>query len=354
VQPLATVPWMSGDRPRSAADPRWPGTDWDVGPPQEDVDTESLDRIVATMRSQPAALGQTLALVAVHRGEIVAEMYGPECNAATTFISWSMAKSVTHALLGLLVGDGQLEVHAPAPVPAWADDARGAITTQDLLEMSSGLHFVEDYVDDRVSNVIEMLFGPRPSDHAAYAAAFPLDHPPGTVWNYSSGTTNILARIAGDIVGGGREGMETFLARRLFGALGMASAQPKFDDAGTFVGSSYVYATARDFARFGYLYLRDGVWDGGRILPASWVDHARTPVRTVVAADERHGYGAHWWHWNRDPSTLAATGYEGQRTIVSPARDLVVVRLGKSPTDLQPAVDVLLDELLECFPDDSS
>ena len=134
------------------------------------------------------------------------------------------------------------------------------------------------------------------------------------MWNYSSGTTNIVARIAGDVVGGGADSMRTFLQDRLFGPLGMASASPRFDDAGTFIGSSFLYATAQDFARFGYLYLRDGTWDGARLLPEGWVDHARAPV--PVPATEEFGYGAHWWLWREYPGAFAAHGYEGQYVIV--------------------------------------
>ena len=198
--------------------------------------------------------------------------------------------------------------------------------------MRSGLEFVEDYVDDSVSHCIEMLYGAGQDDMAAYAAALPLLHPPGTVWNYSSGTTNIVARIVGDAVGGGRDGMERLLTERLFGPAGMSSAQPKFDTAGTFVGSSYVYATARDFARFGQLYLDDGVVDGRRILPVGWTDHARAPVS--FDDESGFGYGRQWWLWPQFEGSLACHGYEGQYTVVAPDRDLVVVHLGKSPIEV--------------------
>ena len=319
--------------------------------PPAAVDRGRLDDLLDRAMDDVDTLGLSLAIVVVRGGRIVAERYGGETDAASTLISWSMAKSITHALIGLLAGDGALDVVGRAPVDAWAYDDRAEITIQHLLEMTSGLQFVEDYVDAGVSDVIEMLFGAGVDDHAAFAAAFPLAVPPGTVWNYSSGTSNILARIAGDAVGGGREGMERYLRDRLFGPLGMTSATPKFDSAGTFVGSSYVYATARDFARFGSLYLRDGEWDGRRILPAGWVAHAATPMRAPLPDDERHGYGAHWWSWRRDPRTLAALGYEGQRTIVGLDRDLVVVRLGKSSADDHvPALDDVLDEIVRCFP----
>ncbi|MGD9703247.1 MAG: serine hydrolase domain-containing protein [Acidimicrobiia bacterium] len=328
----------------------WPGADWDHADISDAVDADRLDTLLDRCLAGTDEFGLTLALVVVHGGRIVRERYGPDTGADTTLISWSMAKSITHALVGLLVEDGRLDLRAPAPIGAWAYDERASITLQHLLEMTSGLEFVEDYEDAGVSHVIEMLFGSGSDDHAAYASAFPAVAPPGRVWNYSSGTSNIIAKIAGDAIGGGRDGTEKYLRERLFRPLGMSSASVKFDTAGTFVGSSYVYATARDFARFGYLYLRDGWWDGRRLLPAGWVDHAATPVPAPIPDDERHGYGAHWWLWRRDPRTLAALGYEGQRTIVPRDRDLVVVRLGTSAAERYPALDGVLDEIVRCFP----
>jgi CubicO group peptidase (beta-lactamase class C family) len=304
--------------------------------------------IIERMLEQPPGLGLTLAIVAVHGGRVVLEGYGPDTTADTTLISWSTAKSITHAVVGLLAGDGRLAVDAPAPVAEWAGDERSHITLQHLLEMRPGLRFAEEYVDADASDVIEMLFGAGQHDVAAFAASFPLDHPPGTVWNYSSGTTNIVARIAGDAVGGSEAGMRAYLQDRLFGPLGMESADPRFDDAGTFIGSSFLYCTALDFARFGLLYLRDGVWDGRRLLPEGWVDHARRPVD--VPADEDFGYGAQWWLWRDRPGLLAAHGYEGQYVLVAPDRDLVVVRLGKTPDKQRPALVAELGRLLDAFP----
>ena len=298
--------------------------------------------------ARPTEQGISLAAVVMHRGEVVAERYGTqpetsfgaavELDRDATLISWSTAKSITHAAVGILVRDGRLDLDAPAPVPEWQGTPKARITLLDLLEMRPGLRFVEDYVDGEASHCIAMLFGDGAADHAAYAAALPLDHEPGTIWNYSSGTTNIITQILGESVGGGREGMERFLHDRLFGPCGMTSATPKFDAAGTWVGSSYVYATARDFARFGELYRNDGVTESGeRILPEGWADHART----FVAHDpESHAadsgipggfdYGRHWWMWARYPGSLAAHGYEGQYIVVVPDRELVVVHLGKT------------------------
>ena len=300
---------------------------------------DRLDQEVDALFGRPAAEGISLAFVVVRHGEIVVERYGVQpgnlfqpddlpVGADTPLISWSTAKSMVHAAVGVLVGDGRLDPSEPAAVPAWAGTPKSAITVLDLLEMRPGLRFVETYVEGEPSHCLDMLFGDGAGDHAAYAAALPLDHPPGTVWNYSSGTTNIICRILGDLVGGAEPGMRAFLDQRLFGPAGMADADATFDAAGTWVGSSYVHAPARQFARFGELYLDDGVVAGARILPEGWVDHART----VVAHDPESGfgYGRHWWVWPDQPGSLAAHGYEGQYVIVLPERDAVVVHLGKT------------------------
>ena len=290
-----------------------------------------------------AAVPETLAVLALQGGEVVLESYGEAVTAETTLISWSMAKSITQALVGFAVDDGRLDLHGPAPVPEWADDERSVITVDQLLRMCSGLAFREEYEDSEASDVITMLFGEGQDDMAGFAAAFPLEHEPGTVFNYSSGTTNILARIVGDLYGG-QEGVESLLHDRLFGPVGMTSATPRFDAAGTFVGSSYVYATARDFARFGQLYL-----DGGRdVLPAGWVDEARrrTPLDT---GEGEQPYGAHWWLFPAVPGSFAAQGYEGQRTLVVPDLDLVVVRLGKTPAEVKPELDAWLVALVDAL-----
>lgn len=328
--------------------------------------TSTADTILETMFSRPLEQGVSLALVAMRGGEVVAERYGtqpasdfaPETpvTAESTLLSWSMAKSITHAAIGLLVADGLLDVDAPAPVGQWVGTSKGAITTLQLLEMRSGLRFVEDYVDDATSHCIEMLFGGTDPSHAHYAAAQPLIHGPGEVFNYSSGTTNILARIIGDLVCGRpggdpaeREAAVTdFLRNRLFEPVGMHSATPKFDDVGDFVGSSFLYATGRDFARFGELYLHDGVTEHGegeRILPAGWALHART----WSGHDDASGlsYGRHWWLWPAFPGSFACHGFDGQFVVVLPDRDLVIAHLGQTPTAHNPGLRMWLARLAE-------
>jgi CubicO group peptidase (beta-lactamase class C family) len=327
--------------PEQPADVPFPTESW---PRRDDGLPPTAADLVDQLFADTDAYGQTYGLVLVHRGAIVAERYAGELvhfdrpsepvEATTKLHSWSMAKSILHAVVGILVRDGRLDLDAPAAVPRWhqdPDDPRGEITLQQMLEMRDGLDFMESYTVDGASDVVTMLFGDGQADMAGYAASKPLAHPPGTFWNYSSGTSNIISRIAGDVIGGGEAGMRAFLDDELFGPLGMRSVDPRFDESGTFVASSSVYAPVTDFARFGLLYLRDGVWDGKRLLPEGWVDHARQPVSWD--ADEERWYGRHWWAWADDLGTFWANGYEGQCVKLVPALDLMIVRLGKTPEE---------------------
>jgi CubicO group peptidase (beta-lactamase class C family) len=240
--------------------------------------------------------------------------------------------------------DGLLDVQAPTGIAQWQNDDRRLITLQHLLEMRSGLAWIEDYVVGNESDVIEMLFGSGKEDHAAHAMKQPLASTPGSEWYYSSGTTNIVARLLGDALG---DTTHAFIQTRLFDAIGMSSATVRFDAAGTFVGSSYVYASARDFAKFGELYLRDGLWGSKRILPVGWVDHAR--AQTVIDDETGQGYGAHWWTQPDEPNSLIASGYEGQQILVLPERELVIVRLGKTISEKRNAVRSGLYEIARMF-----
>lgn len=330
-----------------------------------------MNDVLRALFDRPTEHGVSLAAVVVHRGRIVAERYGTrpanafaaaeQVGPETPLISWSTAKSMTHAAVGILVRDGSIDLARPAPVAEWSGTDKAAITLLDLLEMRSGLRFIEDYVDGDTSHCIAMLFGDGMSDHAAYAAALPLDHPPRTVWNYSSGTTNIISRVIGDVVSGlpggapdeRRRAVERFLQDRLFAPIGMRSAVPSFDGAGNWVGSSYVHATARDFAEFGEFYRNDGVTRSGeRLVPVGWADHGRTRI----AVDETDGdgvggfgYGRHWWTWRRFPGSMAAHGYEGQYVVIVPDRELVVVHLGKTPAEHRPIVARAIADVVEAY-----
>jgi len=314
----------------------WPTRAW----PEERATGGALDALFDAAFDDAGPLARTHAVVVVHRGRLVGERYGDldprhpptPVGADTTLLSWSMAKSMLHAVVGILVGEGRLHLGDPAPVPQWADagDPRGAITLEQLLEMRDGLAFAEDYVDRSVSDVMEMLWGTGRDDVAGYAAAHRATAPPGSVFHYSSGTSNIVSGVVARVVGPG-EPYRRFLADRLFGPIGATSATPAFDASGTWVASSTVYATARDFARFGLLYLRDGVWEGRRLLPAGWVDHGRTP--RSVDPDDGMIHGAHWWVVGDVHGSFWASGYRGQSIVVCPGLDLVVVRLGDTPTE---------------------
>ena len=335
-----------GTRPRpgpeAAGSPPAPGEipPWgDDLPP--DVSRERAEAVVAAAFDEPAPSRprRTRAVVVVYRGRVLAERYAPGVGPETPLPGWSMAKSVTGAVVGVLVGQGRLALHAPAPVPEWKGDAREAITLHHLLTMTCGLRF-----DDRSGPVLSdlnrmLLLEP---DAAAYAARKPLEHPPGSRWKYSGGPTNILSRIVRQTVGGSLEDYWRFPREVLFDPIGMTAAVWEPDASGTLVGSSYLCATARDWARFGLLHLHDGRWGKQQILPAGWVRYATTPA---PAAPDR-GYGAHLWlYWDDPaaeeppeppdtPSAFFASGYEGQYLVVIPGRDLVVVRLGQTADPL--------------------
>ncbi len=317
--------------PSTGPSPETPSS-WPARAPSARV-SDVLDR--AFTESDPKRRRRTRAIVVVQDGRIVAERYADGFDEHTRCPGWSMTKSVLSALIGVLVGEGRLALTDHELVPEWrSPDPRADVTIEDLLRMRSGLRFSEVY-EDLSSDVIEMLF--NRADAAAFAASQPLVSRPGATWSYSSGTTNILSRIARTIVGD--EGYADWPRRALFGPLGMTSATMEPDSSGTFVGSSFMLATARDWARFGQLYLADGVWDGRRVLPDGWVRFCTTP--TPQSPDGI--YGAHWWlklkpelgggteASARVPGdAYFAIGHEGQTLTIVPSRRLVAVRLGTS------------------------
>jgi CubicO group peptidase (beta-lactamase class C family) len=276
---------------------------------------------------------RTRAVVILRDGKIVAERYAPGFDQDMPLPGWSMAKSVVNALVGILVGQGKLDLAAPAPVPEWQEigDPRREITLGQLMNMTSGLEFSEK-ASHPLSDVTKMLL--TTPDAAAYAANKPLGAKPGTHWNYASGTTNIISRIIRVTLG--ESDYRQFPRLALFEPLGMGSARFEADASGTFVGSSFLYATARDWAKFGQLYCQDGVWEGERMLPEGWVAQSTTP--TLSASGQQ--YGAHFWlviqRENRHQSlekplpadAFHAIGYEGQCVSIIPSLQLVVVRLG--------------------------
>ena len=274
----------------------WPTTQWPRATHPRQLE---LDAVVDEAFSMDD-LAVTNAVVVVQGGRVLVERYAgvkeffdkpsEPVTAESTLLSWSMAKSMLHMIIGTLVDEGRLDVDAPAPVPEWADehDPRHAIRLRDLLAMRDGLAFVEVYEIGETSHVIEMLFGEGKEDMAAFTAALPLAHEPGTFYNYSSGTTNVLSRVVADLVGYAGD-YDAYLHDRLFAPLGMTSAVASFDASGVFIASSFVHAQALDFAKFGLLYLRGGEWDGEQIISREW---AATACTTVSRRLRYQGRGA--------------------------------------------------------------
>lgn len=354
---LALVPL-----PPQPVDVPWPTRDWPMGRPAADVGGVRLDALLRLAFDPSAPFPGTRAVVIVHRGVIVAERYAPGFNQDRRFLSQSVAKTVTGALAGIAVRNGRLALDTPAPVPEWRDpaDPRHAITLRNLMQMSDGLAFDEDYFNPFVSDVLPMLFGARRADVAAYAAGRRLAAEPGRRWSYSSGTANIVSGLLRDTAGGNRQAYLEFMRRELFVPIGMASAEPEFDAKGTFVGSSWLHATARDWARFGLLMLRGGVWDGAPILPPGWIDFMRTPL----SHEPKGIYGAMTWlnaghpEWGAAPrianapaDLFMATGHGGQIVAMVPSKDLVIVRFGRTGYGDYDAMYKWLGDVIGAFPD---
>lgn len=322
-----------------AMDPRpWPLGDGLANLPlPAGIDGKALDQAIADafVDRDGRVKAHTRAIVIAHRGRLIAERYAPSYDAYSVLPGWSMSKSLVNALIGLRIGDGKLALDRELPVPEWSapDDPRRQLRLMDLLRMESGLDWSEDY-EAAGSLALRMLF--LESDYAALAASQPLVRAPREEHRYSSGTTNLLCRILRTTFDDERSYL-AYARDRLFLPLGMTSALLEPDPSGVFVGSSFGFATARDWARFGQFYLQDGVVDGKRLLPEGWVAMARTP--SVVSP--RGDYGAHLWlnagsekepdkrPFNRLPRDLFyLSGYEGQYVVCFPSQDLVVVRLG--------------------------
>jgi len=316
-------------------DAPWPIAPFATPEVPAEIDHQALDRALdmAFAEPDPADPSRTRAIVVVHDGWVAAERYAPGIDTSTPLIGWSMTKSLTHALVGIAVVDGLMALDDPPPVSEWSGsgDSRSAITLDQMLRMSTGLAFEEVY-DDFASDAVTMLM--RARDAGGLAAAMPLAAEPDTVWAYSSGTSNIIARALRQAIGNDADYWR-FPYERLYEPIGMTSAVLETDPSGSFVGSSYSYATARDWARFGLLYLNDGVWDGERILPEGWVDYGVTPTPGAP----RREYGAHWWlnagrrFVGIPADEYRASGFDGQYVMVIPSRRTVIVRLGQTPGD---------------------
>ena len=320
------------------AEAQWPeGNQGPVKPESLDIDGVRLEKALdaAIAETGPEKVKRTRAVVVVYDGRLAAERYAPGFGPNMSLLGWSMNKSITNALVGVLIRAGKLSLKDPAPVPEWQapGDPRQKITLDQLMRMSSGLEFEEVYAP--LHDATNMLY--QSSDFAAYAAEKPLETEPDGKWSYSSGTANIVARIVRQTVEKEQTDYYEFFKNTFFDPMGMSNFVLEPDPSGTFVGSSYGLATLRDWTRFGQLYLQDGMWNGNRILPEGWVKYTTTPTPKAPRGE----YGALFWLNAGSPEdpmnrlwpdlprdAYAASGYQGQNVMVIPSENLVVVRFG--------------------------
>jgi CubicO group peptidase (beta-lactamase class C family) len=315
----SAIPWPDGDRlPAERLPP--------------EVDEQKLWAAVeAAFSGAQYQPHKTIGVVVVYRGRIIAERYAPGFDAHTQYRTWSSAKSITSALVGILVGQGGLGVDAAAPIPEWQKpgDPRGQITISHLLHMSSGLESDGAWTPEAYWNGV---------DTGALVGQSRLEVEPGSRWKYSNYDTLLLVRAMREVLGDARTYLE-FPRRALLDRIGMRDTLPEVDPYGNFILSSQVYSTPRDLARLGLLYLGDGVWNGERILPEGWVEYTTTPAPATLLlpeADEAHaGYGAQFWLYGRDPrlpaDAYSTSGARGQHATIVPSRQLVVARMGLDP-----------------------
>lgn len=299
------------------------------------VDYNLLNKIVADAFSEPGEEKnrRTRAILVIYDGQIIAEKYAEGFDKNTRQLGWSMAKSVTNSLIGILVRDGKLSLNDVTPFEEWKNDKRSAITLNNLMQMSSGLLWEENY--SKPSDATNMLF--KSKDAGLLASHSPYESEAGKVFEYSSGTSNMLSWIIRNTVGD--SAYYTFATERLFKKTGMHSMILEPDAVGTYVGSSYAFATPRDWGRFGLLFLNDGMFNGARVLPEGWSEYSSTPCEGAKAGQ----YGAQFWlnaGAKNDPidrvypdvplDLFWADGYEGQNVFILPSKDLVIVKLSQS------------------------
>ncbi len=309
-----------------------------------EVDYPQLERGLDQAFSK-ADIQRTRTVAILYKDHLVAERYTDGFGPDTPILGWSMTKSVLATLYGILEQQGRLRVSDRAPVALWEGDDRREITYDDLLRMQSGLAWDEDY--SGISDVTRMLF--LSEDMTEAQADQPLLGPPGSIWTYSSGTSNLLSGLLRKAFSTD-QGYLDFPYRQLIDRIGMFTMTLETDLSGNFVGSSYGWASTRDWARFGLLYLRKGNWAGTRVFGPGWVDYVTRPT------DHSNGeYGAHFWlnRGGKYPDAPAdlfmANGYQGQHVFIIPSRDLVIVRTGLAEG---PDFDgnAFLKEVLKAFP----
>lgn len=327
----------------------------------------SLDKesVVRAIEIAFDAASNTSAVVVTHRGAIIGEQYGPGINTTTRLESWSMGKSLTATLMGMLVHDGIYNLDEPAPVPEWqsGNDPRAAITLRNILQMSSGLRFramADPNYDPNDGYPDHLYVYTGGIDAYKYAASRSLQWPPGEVGRYRNGDpllANYLVRLAIEARG---DNYHAFPQHHLFDRIGVRNATLETDPYGNFLLNGYEFISARDWARLGNLYLQDGIISGSRILPEGWSDFVSTPG-TGWVADGRPIYGGFFWLNCGSPRTHMAlpedayfmAGAGGQKTIIVPSRDLVIVRIGhySGALDSEKSLEKMLEVLMELVPE---
>ncbi|MCZ7529018.1 MAG: beta-lactamase family protein [Acidimicrobiia bacterium] len=317
----AGLPFEEIDYATAPDDVPWPTEEWPTGDLPDDVDPAEVQAVVDKAFGELSSDDQSIdAILVVKDGRLVVEEYN-NWDPDEVHASWSMAKSINSALVGILVGEGRLDITEPVDAPEWSEpgDPRAEITLDELLRMSSGLEWEESYEDSN-GDVLKTLGSD--SDRAGYTASKPLADEPDTEWYYSTGTANLIARSVAEEVGYGDE-LTNWIDEALLQPLGITKVEHLLDETGLHSGGSYINLTPRDFARFGLLYARDGIWDGERIVPEGWVDYSRMPTPTTDHVE----YGAQWWLDEDHPGMFNASGYNGQTINVFPEEDLVIVVL---------------------------
>ena len=290
-----------------------------------EVNYEKLNQAVANAFDKKGKKNKrTRALLVIYKDKIIAEKYEDRFSKNTKFLGWSMTKSITATYFGILQQQGKIDINKPVGLPEWAKDERSKITLHHLIQMNSGLEWEEDY--GKISDVTEMLF--LAEDMPKVQLEKPAAFAPNTHWNYSSGTTNLLSGILRRQFTTHQEYLD-FWYSSLIDKIGMHSMLIESDMAGNFVGSSYGWATARDWAKFGLLYLHEGNWNGVQIFDKSWAKYVATPTPTSNGA-----YGGHFWlnaggtYPDVPKDMYYASGYQGQKVIIIPSKEMVIVRFG--------------------------
>ncbi|MBL7886312.1 MAG: serine hydrolase [Flavobacterium sp.] len=289
------------------------------------VDYEKLNAVVANAFDAKGKKDKrTRSILVIYKDKIIAEKYADGFTKKSRILGWSMTKSLTGTFFGILEKQGKIDIMKPAPIAEWKNDERAKITINDLLHMNSGLEWEEDY--GKISDVTKMLF--IAEDMTQSQINKPLVGKPNNTWNYSSGTTNLLSGILRKQFKTHQEYLD-FWYSSLFDKIGMHSTLVEVDMKGNFVGSSYGWATTRDWAKFGLLYLHKGNWNGEQLFDESWSKYVSTPTNTSNGQ-----YGAQFWlnaggrFPNAPKDMYYASGYQGQMVAIFPSHDLVIVRMG--------------------------